>query len=72
VKEETVRLISGKFPLQDYTDTSRHSQHVYVFERADGTEVSGILDGFSYDATFAGQDKNLGIPHVTVIIKSES
>ena len=72
VKEEIVRLISGKFPLQDYTDTSRHSQHVYVFERGDGTEVSGILDGFTHDCTFAGQNKNLGIPRIHVLIKSES
>jgi len=71
VKDEIVRLISGKFLLQDYTDTSSHSQHVYVFQREDGTNVSGILDGFTHDCTYAGQNKNLGIPRVYVLIKEE-
>jgi hypothetical protein len=69
VKDELVRLISGKYPLQDYTDTSNHSSHVYVLEKADGTEVSGILDGFTYDCTFAGKDLGLGIPQLSVIIQ---
>jgi len=54
VKDEVVRLLSGKFPLEDYKDTSGHSQHPYVFEKTDGTHVTGILDGFSYGCTFAG------------------
>jgi len=70
VKDEIVRLISGKYPLNDYTDTSKHSSHVYVLEKADGTDISGILDGFSYDCTVAGQNLNLGIPQLTVIIQS--
>jgi len=69
VKDEIVRLVSGKYPLQDYTDTSNHSSHVYVLEKADGTQVSGILDGFSYDCTFAGQHLNLGVPQLSVIIQ---
>jgi hypothetical protein len=69
VKDEIVRLISGKYPLQDYTDTSNHSSHVYVLEKTDGTEISGILDGFTYDCTFAGQNRNLGIPQLSVIVQ---
>jgi hypothetical protein len=40
--------------LDDYKDTSGYSQHPYVFEKADGTRVTGILDGFSIGCTFAG------------------
>jgi hypothetical protein len=40
--------------LDDYKDTSGHSQHPYVFEKTDGTRVIGILHGFSYGCTFAG------------------
>ena len=69
VKDEIVRLISGKYPLHDHTDTSNHSSHVYVLEKMDGTEVSGILDGFTYDCTFAGKDLGLGIPQLAVIIQ---
>jgi len=69
VKDEIVRLISGKYPLQDHTDTSNHSSHVYVLEKMDGTEVSGILEYFTYDCTFAGKDLGLGIPRLTVIIQ---
>ena len=69
IKEELVRLISGKYPLHDYTDTSKHSSHVYVLEKADRTEVSGILDGFTYNCTFAGKDLGLGIPQLSVIIQ---
>jgi len=69
VKDEIVRLISGKYPLHDYTDTKNHSSHVYVLEKMDGTEVSGILDGFTYDCTFAGKDLGLGIPQLSVIIQ---
>ena len=54
VKDEVVRLLSGKFPLEDYKDTSGHSQHPYVFEKTDGTRVTGILDGFTIGCTFAG------------------
>jgi hypothetical protein len=70
IKDEIVRLISGKYPLLDYTDTRHYSRHVYVLEKTDGTEVSGILDGFSYDCTVQGQKLNLGIPQLTVLIES--
>jgi hypothetical protein len=40
--------------LEDYKDTSGHSQHPYVFEKTDGTRVTGILDGFTIGCTFAG------------------
>jgi len=69
IKDEILRLISGKYPLLDYTDTSNHSSHVYVLEKTDGTEVSGILDGFSYDCTVQGQHLDLGIPQLTVLIQ---
>ena len=54
VKDEVVRLLSGKFPLDDYKDTGGHSQHRYVFEKTDGTRITGILDGFSIGCTFSG------------------
>jgi hypothetical protein len=40
--------------LEDYKDTSGYSQHPYVFEKTDGTRVTGILDGFTIGCTFAG------------------
>ena len=54
VKDDVVRLLSGKFPLDDYKDTSQHSQHRYVFERTNGTRITGILEGFSIGCTFSG------------------
>jgi hypothetical protein len=57
VKDETVTFISGKFPLDDYRDTNSHSHHEYVFERADGTRVTGILEGFTVGCTFFGIDR---------------
>lgn len=60
---DKVKLISGKFPLNDYKDLNIHT---YVFEKEDGTQFSGVLCGFTYDCTFDGQGKSLGTPRISV------
>ena len=60
---DKVKLISGKFPLNDYNDLNIHT---YVFEKEDGTQFSGVLCGFTYDCTFDGQGKSLGTPRISV------
>jgi len=62
-KEEVVKLVSGKFPLNDFTDLDKHT---YVFQKEDGTQFSGILSGFTYDCTFDGRPGSCGIPRVCV------
>jgi len=62
-KDDKVKLISGKFPLNDYNDLNIHT---YVFEKEDGTQFSGVLCGFTYDCTFDGQGKSLGTPKISV------
>jgi len=69
VKNQTARLVEGKFPLNDYRDTSNHSQHKYVIELDDGTTISGILDGFTYDCTYDGQGKDLGLPEFDIMLE---
>jgi hypothetical protein len=67
VKDEIVTLAEGVYPLTDYMDTSYHKAHTYVLERADGTQIRGILHGFSYDCTYAGA-KTGGNPAFSVLI----
>jgi len=62
-KDDKVKLIDGKFPLNDYKDLDIHT---YVFEKEDGTQFSGVLCGFTYDCTFDGQGKSLGTPRISV------
>lgn len=70
-KDEIVTLISGKYPLTDYRDTSRYAQHVYVFSKNDGSTFEGILEGFTYDATYAGQHLELGGPNFTITMSAK-
>jgi len=48
VKDEIITLVVGPYPLTDYRDIRVHT---YVVERANGQQVSGILDTFTYDCT---------------------
>ena len=64
IKEgDVVTLIRGKFPLDDYTDCNVHT---YTFEKINGKQFTGILDGFTYDCTNAGQPSNCGMPTIVV------
>jgi hypothetical protein len=58
-----------KYPLDDYRDTRHHSQHRYVFIKANGTQEEGILDGFTHNATYAGAGTCNAQPRVTVAMR---
>jgi hypothetical protein len=62
IKDEQVTLISGKYPLNDYKDTKEYSAHVYTFLKSDGTQRSGILDGFTFDCTYEGIQRGVCKP----------
>ena len=62
-KDEVVSLVSGKFPLNDFTDLGIHT---YVFQMENGTQFSAILTGFTYDCTFDGRPGSHGIPRISV------
>ena len=47
-KDMVVTLASGKWPLVDYRDCDRHT---FVFQKADGSQFSMLLSGFTYDCT---------------------
>jgi hypothetical protein len=42
-------LVSGKWPLGDYTDCN--GRHTFVFQKPDGKQFSMKLDGFTYDCS---------------------
>jgi len=71
VKDEILTFVSGKFPLNDYTDCHPHSSHPYIFRKADGTVLTSILDGFAVQSTFAGQHLE-GSREVTVLFTTHS
>jgi hypothetical protein len=70
VKDQVVKLISGKYPLHDYKDTSNYAKHTYIFELSDtdGKQFSCTLDGFSYDCTHDGMVYDLGSPYIYVTL----
>ena len=43
-KDMPLTLVSGKWPLGDYTDCG--GRHTFVFQKADGSQFSMLLDGF--------------------------
>lgn len=43
-------LVSGKWPLVDSHDCDIHT---FVFQKADGSQFSMLLSGFTYDCTFS-------------------
>ncbi len=72
---EVMTVVSGKFPLNDYKDTINHSKHEYVLQRADGTFIRGILDGFTCDCTGetrARWPQGLGIPRFSLQLKPDT
>lgn len=44
-----VELVSGKWPLVDYRDCDCHT---FVFQKADGSQFSMLLSGFTYSCTW--------------------
>jgi hypothetical protein len=67
VKDSKVTLLKGKFPLDDYKDTSNYAKHKYTFRLPDQTTLTGILHGFTYDCTYDSQS-DYGTPQVSVEI----
>ena len=63
VNDEVVKLVSGKFPLNDFMDLGIHT---YVFQKEDESQFSGILTGFTYDCTFDGAPGSTGVPRISV------
>lgn len=53
-KEMTLKLVSGKWPLDDYTDCNRHT---FVFQKADGSQFSMLLDGFCYRCSLPKEEQ---------------
>ena len=49
-KDMVLTLVSGKWPLVDYHDCDIHT---FVFQKADGSQFSMLLSGFTYDCTFS-------------------
>ena len=70
MKDEIVTLAPFcKYPLDDYRDTRHYNSHSYVFIKANGSQEEGILDGFTYTATYAGAGTCNGNPSVTVAMR---
>jgi hypothetical protein len=68
---EVMTVVSGKFPLTDYRDL----KHEYVLQRADGSVVTGILEGFTCDCTAetrARWPQGLGIPRFSIRLKPDT
>jgi hypothetical protein len=49
-KDMVLTLVSGKWPLVDYHDCDVHT---FVFQKADGSQFSMLLSGFTYDCAFS-------------------
>ena len=54
-KDMTVKLISGKWPLEDYRDCDRHT---FVFEKDDGSQFSMLLSGFTYTCAWSKEKQH--------------
>lgn len=48
-KDMVLTLVSGKWPLVDYRDCDVHT---FVFQKADGSQFSMLLSGFTYGCTW--------------------
>jgi len=48
-KDMVLTLVSGKWPLVDWRDCDVHT---FVFQKADGSQFSMLLSGFTYDCTW--------------------
>ena len=57
-----VTLVSGKWPLYDYQDCGKH---LFVFQKADGSQFTMVVGGFAYDCTkpIERQPELLGLGH---------
>ena len=54
-KDMTVKLISGKWPLEDYKDCGRHT---FVFEKDDGSQFSMLVSGFTYTCAWSKEQQH--------------
>lgn len=48
-KDMVLTLVSGKWPLVDYRDCGVHT---FIFQKADGSQFSMLLSGFTYGCTW--------------------
>ena len=48
-KDMVLTLVSGKWPLVDYRDCGVHT---FIFKKADGSQFSMLLSGFTYGCTW--------------------
>jgi len=57
-------LTEGKFPLTDYTDIGKH---ILTFTNTDGLQITGLLDGFSWQcATDSNPNPKGG--HIVILL----
>lgn len=61
---DMVILTEGKFPLTDYTDIGKHR---LTFTTMDCLEITGILDGFSWQCAIDA-DPNLTRGHIVILL----
>jgi hypothetical protein len=57
-KDMMVELVSGKWPLVDYNDCDCHT---FVFQKADGSQFSMLLSGFTYSCTWTPEKQQQAI-----------
>jgi hypothetical protein len=61
---DTLILTDGKFPLTDYTDIGKH---ILTFTNNDGLQITGLLDGFSWQCA-AHSDPNPRGGHIVILL----
>lgn len=54
-KDMLVTLVTGKWPLTDHLDS--FDRHTFVFQKADGSQFSMLLRGFTYDCTYSIEEQ---------------
>jgi hypothetical protein len=61
---DTLILTDGKFPLTDYTDIGKH---ILTFTNNDGLQITGVLDGFSWQCA-AHSESNPRGGHIVILL----
>ena len=53
-KDMVLTLVSGKWPLGDYTDCGKH---LFTFKKPDDSEVSMWVRGFTWDCSVSKEEQ---------------
>ena len=61
---DTLILTDGKFPLTDYTDIGKHR---LTFTNTHGLQITGVLDGFSWQCA-ADSEPNPRGGHLVILL----